>query len=197
MKRLRGFALREAEQAAALLGAEYPARSNGIFVIFGQATIQAALEIIRRTNPILVITHSPQDYMTDHEQTAQIVRTACFGAPAPNAHSQEENAAPPLAAIPHLYYADAIEGKDIFGTAIKPGLYVDISTVIETKAAMLACHDSQRAWLLKQHGMDHYLAAMKDWSAQRGGEFGVAYAEGFRQHLGHAYPQDDLLSAIL
>ena len=31
---------------------------------------------------------------------------------------------------------------------------------------MLACHASQRDWLLKHHGMDHYVQAMRDWGAQ-------------------------------
>jgi LmbE family N-acetylglucosaminyl deacetylase len=188
----------EAEQAAALLDADFQcAHQRDFFVTYGQATIQAAIEIIRRANPILVITHSPQDYMTDHEQTSLIVRAACFAASAPNAKTNVDEPAPPLATIPHLYYTDAIEGKDIFGNAIPPSLYVDISDVIETKAAMLACHASQRDWLLQQHGMDHYVEAMKHWSAQRGSEIGVQYAEGFRQHLGHAYPQNNLLGQLL
>ena len=187
----------EAEAAAALLEADYNCAHQGdFFVTYGQATIQAAIEIIRRANPILVITHSPQDYMTDHEQTSLIVRAACFAASAPNAKTHVDEAAPPLAAIPHLYYTDAIEGKDIFGVPIPPSVYVDISAVIETKAAMLACHASQRDWLLKQHGMDHYLESMKHWSAHRGSEIGVAYAEGFRPHLGHAYPQENLLEEL-
>ncbi len=188
----------EAEQAAALLEADYQcAHQCDFFVTYGQATIQAAIEIIRRAAPILVITHSPQDYMTDHEQTSLLVRAACFAASAPNAKTHFDEAAPPLAAIPHLYYTDAIEGKDIFGAPIPPSVYVDISAVIETKVAMLACHASQRDWLLKQHGMDHYVESMKHWSARRGSEIGVAYAEGFRQHLGHAYPQDNLLEKLL
>jgi hypothetical protein len=69
--------------------------------------------------------------------------------------------------------------------------------VIETKSAMLAAHASQRDWLLKQHGMDHYVESMRHWGAERGKEAGVAYAEGFRQHLGHSYPQDNLLGRVL
>ncbi len=188
----------EATTAAALLDANYNcAHQRDFFVTYGQATMQAAIEIIRRVNPVLVITHSPQDYMTDHEQTSTIVRAACFAASAPNARTQVDEPAKPIAAIPHLYYTDAIEGKDIFGQAIPPSVYVDISAVIETKVAMLSCHASQRDWLLQQHGMDHYIESMKHWSAQRGSAIGVAYAEGFRQHLGHAYPQNDLLREVL
>ena len=56
---------------------------------------------------------------------------------------------------------------------------------------------SERDWLLKHHGMDQYLQAMRDWSSHRGRPVGVAFAEGFRQHLGHSYPQDNLLGKLL
>ena len=69
--------------------------------------------------------------------------------------------------------------------------------VIGLKEQMLASHASQRDWLLKHHGIDHYLLAMRDWGAQRGRGCGVAFAEGFRQHLGHSYPQDNLLGRLL
>ena len=134
--------------------------------------------------------------MTDHEQTSMIVRAACFAASAPNAKSEIENPAPVINAIPHLYYADPIEGKDIFGQPISPDFYVDISEEMDTKTAMLSCHASQRDWLMQQHGMDHYLESMKHWSAHRGAEFGVNFAEGFRQHLGHTYPQNNLLREV-
>jgi hypothetical protein len=45
--------------------------------------------------------------------------------------------------------------------------------------------------------MDQYLQAMRDWSAHQGKPAGVAFAEGFRQHLGHSYPQDNLLGTLL
>jgi hypothetical protein len=65
------------------------------------------------------------------------------------------------------------------------------------KAAMLAAHASQRAWLMKHHGMDQYVESMRDWCSARGREVGLAFAEGFRQHLGHSYPQDNLLGQLL
>ena len=42
-----------------------------------------------------------------------------------------------------------------------------------------------------------YVESMREWSAHRGKQAGVGYAEGFRQHRGHSYPQDDLLLALL
>jgi hypothetical protein len=45
--------------------------------------------------------------------------------------------------------------------------------------------------------MDEYLDAARRWAAQRGREHDVAFAEGFRQHRGHAYPGDNRLGAAL
>ena len=53
---------------------------------------------------------------------------------------------------------------------------------------MLACHASQRNWLLRQHGIDEYLESQAKWGAHRGAEIGVAQAEAFRQYRGHPYP---------
>jgi len=38
---------------------------------------------------------------------------------------------------------------------------------------------------------------MKRWGAERGQRYGVAHAEGFRQHRGHSYPQENLLAQLL
>ena len=40
-------------------------------------------------------------------------------------------------------------------------------------------------------------ALMRDWAAAQGGRAGLAFAEGFRQHLGHSYPQDNLVCDVL
>ena len=92
---------------------------------------------------------------------------------------------------------DPMEGKDKFGTAVEPGFVVDITSAIDTKEEMLKCHDSQRQWLMDHHGMDRYLETMRQFSADRGTLAGVEYGEGFRQHLGHGYPQDNLLRTEL
>jgi hypothetical protein len=62
---------------------------------------------------------------------------------------------------------------------------------------MLACHASQRDWLRSHHGMDEYIDAMHRFSAERGKEIGVTFAESFVQHRGHPFPQNDLLTEIL
>jgi len=152
-------------------------------------------DVLRDINPGLIFTTPPSDYMFDHEVTSMLVRDACFNAAVQN---YETGGNPnPIDGVPYLYYSDAVGGHDIFGQDSRLTCTVDISAQIEQKAAALACHESQRSWLQKQHGMDNYIESMKEWSAKRGQEIGTSYAEAFCQHLGHPHPQDDLLVTLL
>lgn len=188
----------EAEASAALLGASYTCLGRlDLLVLLDPASIRDTVELIRREQPEIVITHSPVDYMLDHEQTSAIVRTACFGAPAGNFLTLADSPAPRLPHVPWLYYADPIEGVDALGEPVAAHLLVDISAQMERKAELLACHASQREWLRAQHGMDEYLETMRQWGAARGAALGVEYAEGYRQHRGHAYPPSNRLEEAL
>jgi LmbE family N-acetylglucosaminyl deacetylase len=187
----------EGARAAALLGGTYHClEERDLLVLYSEPALEKVTRLLRQVRPRIVLTHSPADYMLDHEMTSTVVRAAAFGAPVPNFLADRGHDRP-LEHIPHLYYCDAIEGKDALGREIVPAFCVDVSGVIDGKAAMLASHASQRDWLLKHHGMDQYLEAMRGWGARRGRHCGVAYAEGFRQHLGHSYPQDNLLGMLL
>jgi LmbE family N-acetylglucosaminyl deacetylase len=189
---------REAQASAQFLRASYTCVGClDLRIMYDTPTLQRVVEVVRRTNPTIVFTHSPSDYMVDHETTAQLVRTAVFTAPAPNFHTDAKRSARATQHLAHLYYADAVEGRNIFGEPVPPHFRVDVTSTMKTKERMLKCHVSQRAWLRVQHGMDEYIEAMKRWSAQRGREAGVAYAEAFRQHLGHPYPQNNLLGEVL
>jgi LmbE family N-acetylglucosaminyl deacetylase len=187
----------EGHAAAAEIGATYHClEEKDLLVVYNEQALDKVVRLFRAVRPDVVLTHSPADYMLDHEMTSTLGRAACFAAAAPN-FLKDRGHGKPLAHIPHLYYCDPAEGKDPLGRAVTPNLVVDIGAVLETKAAMLACHASQREWLKAQHGMDHYVQAMRDWGSVRGKPYGLAYAEGFRQHLGHSYPQDDLLGGLL
>ena len=187
----------EGSRAAGLIGATYHClEERDLLIFYQERPLERVTRLLRDVRPRIVLTHSPADYMLDHEMTSVLVRAASFGAPAPN-YLADRGHGPALAHIPHLYYCDPIEGKDPLGREVEPGFRIDISGVLEAKAAMLGTHASQREWLLKHHGIDHYLNAMRDWGARRGRACGVAFAEGFRQHLGHSYPQDNLLGRLL
>jgi LmbE family N-acetylglucosaminyl deacetylase len=164
-----------------------------IYLFYNRETINNTVALLREVKPAIVFTASPVDYMEDHETTSRIVRSACFCAGIKNMEAEGE----PLSYVPHLYYSDAMEAKDIFGRRIDPCIYVDISDVIDIKEKMLASHKSQREWLLKHHKIDEYILSMKRFGEMRGTEVSRKYAEGFRQHLGHGYPQNNILLEIL
>jgi LmbE family N-acetylglucosaminyl deacetylase len=102
-----------------------------------------------------------------------------------------------MAGIPHLYYLDPIGGRERDGTRVQPNFAVDVGGYLETKRKMLACHESQFAWVAKQHAIDEYMQSMIDWTATRGKSFGVPYAEGFRQYRHHPYPNTPLLQELV
>ncbi len=189
--------IRKAESAkvASVLDGRYICNElEDVFVMYDKPSLLRTIEIIRKVRPAIVFTSSPQDYFVDHENTSSLVRTACFACGIPNV---ETPGVKTYDFVPYLYYADPVGESDIYGNPINPSIYVDISSKIETKEKMLSCHQSQRNWLLAHHGIDEYIISMKRTAQKRGKEAGFRYAEGFRQHLGHAYPSNNILKEIL
>jgi LmbE family N-acetylglucosaminyl deacetylase len=196
---IAGVRRREAQRSASMLGAPYACLEFHDFCIYvDDESNRRVTEFLRGVRPDVVFAPSPEDYMADHENTSALVRNACFYASVPNYTTRpESSAAAPTERVPALYYCDPVGGKDVLGRPIRPMLLVDISKTIETKSQMLACHESQRDWLRRQHGVDQYVEEMKSWAAERGRMVACEFAEGFRQHLGHAFPTEDVLGSLL
>jgi len=184
----------EAAEAVKFLEGSYHCLGfEDIYLQYTCESINKSTALIRRLRPSIVFTASPNDYMIDHEMTSRIVQTACFSAGIKNMNIAEKS----IDYIPYLYYSDPIEAKDIFGRNVEPFFYIDITSVMNIKEKMLACHKSQRSWLMAHHKMDEYILSMKRYAENRGREINTRYAEGFRQHLGHSYPQDNILKKQL
>lgn len=188
----------EAKAAADFLGVWYGCAGLMDVEVFTNAENQRrVVELMREFNPDVVITHSPVDYMLDHEETSRLVRGASFALSMPLYQTRQIAPAKPTAKTPALYYADPIEGIDIWGERIKPDFHINITETIEQKRRMLSHHASQRDWLRAHHGVDQYLNQMTEWAAKFGAECGFDFAEGFRQHLGHGYPHEPVLQNAL
>ncbi len=184
----------EAIESAELIGASYYCLEfEDAFILYDRESINKTTSLIRRIQPSVVFTSPQSDYMVDHEIASLIVQTSCFCAGIKNLGVEEE----PFGPVPWLYYCDPMEGKDKFGNNVEPSVYMDISSVIEMKTKMLECHRSQRDWLKAHHKIDEYILAMQRFAKKRGKESNTEYAEGFIQHLGHGYPQDNVLEDIL
>lgn len=188
---------REGAAACQVVGATYHCVEAFDLRVFLDADLmERVVHLINKVRPQIIFTHSPDDYHLDHEMTSKLVRGATFAAPIPN-YLYNRHLNPPIESIPHLYYCDPLEGKDIFGQPIVPAFRIDISSVMGLKEKMLEQHFSQRAWLLKHHGVDNFVDSMKEWGKVQGEKAGVPFAEGFRQHLGHSYPQNNILKELL
>ena len=159
----------EARASAALIGARYECLEFRDLAIFNDdESRRRVTEALRRLAPSIILTAPPSDYIADHEMTSLLVRDACFAASCPNYATRQWDPAPPLGKIPHLYFVQPVEGRDREGRAVPVDFCIDVSRVFETKRQMLACHASQRDWLLRQHGMDEYLAMQERWGGAVG-----------------------------
>ncbi len=74
----------EGAAAAALINAEYHCLDErDLLVTYCERTLERVTRLIRQVRPRIVITHSPADYMLDHEMTSAVTRAAAFAAPRP------------------------------------------------------------------------------------------------------------------
>ncbi len=189
---------REAARAASLIEARYHClKGKDLLIFYDRPHLNKVMELVRQVRPVLVFTHSPVDYMADHEMVSRLTQTACFGAMAPNYSTGRRRPAPPLPGVPHLYYADAFGRRDILGGKIPSSTYVNISKTLKRKEEMLACHESQQAWLKTQQEIPGTLVTMRKFAQEVGKSSGFGWAEGFRQHLGQGFPADHLLKKLL
>lgn len=173
----------EARQAAKILGAEWHSPLVDDLEIFYEDHLLRRLAArIREIVPTLVLTHSPQDYMEDHTNTARLTVTAVFARGMPNYQTEPERKA--VAGKVTLYHSMPHGLCDPLARPIIPEIAVDTAPVIEQKRAALEAHLSQKEWLDESQGMDSYVASMMRMSAAVGKiSGGFTHAEGWRRHL--------------
>src|SRR5947209_2416029 len=75
----------EGAKAAALLGATYHClEERDLLIFYNERALERATRLLRAVRPRILLTHSPSDYMLDHEMTSTLARAAAFAAPVPN-----------------------------------------------------------------------------------------------------------------
>ena len=71
--------LEEGRNAAAILGAEFHEPiANDMEIVYTPEAMRKVTAAIRRSRASIVLTHSPQDYMEDHQNTTRLVVTGAF-----------------------------------------------------------------------------------------------------------------------
>ena len=140
------------------------------------------------------MTHLPLDYHADHRTTAQVVEAAAMLATLANAPVDE----PPLPRGCALYHDTTLNRTDVLGHALpRPHFFIDVTDVIETKRAMLRCHQSQQALMRHMHAMADFFETMLEANRQDGTDAGCSFAEAFWQHRGAGFPGADRLADAL
>ena len=129
------------------------------------------VKVIREAKPDFIITHGPDDYMSDHVEVSKLVYKASFSASVPHYRADLGEACD----VTPIYYMDNYNN-----VSCEPYEFVDITDEIETKLEMLACHESQIVWLRDHDGVD-ILKKTRMCSEMRGAQCGVEYAEGYRR----------------
>lgn len=177
----------EGRAAAARLGATFhPSLVHDLEVFYDLPTLQRLAAVMREVAPDIVLTASPQDYMEDHMNACRLAVSTAFVMGMPNYLTEPRRDA--VEKDVALYHAMPHGLQDGLCNPITPNFYVDVGSVIEEKAAMLACHASQKDWLDRTQGFDSYIEAMKSMTAEMGAQSGrFAYAEGWRRHLHLGY----------
>jgi len=193
--------LRAAEAAAAarVAGATmHPALADDLAIFYDAGMLTRVAAVIREIRPTIVLTHSPQDYMEDHQNTCRLLVSAAFSRGMKNFATLPSVA--PWDGRMALYHALPHGLRDGLRKVVRSGQYVDITPVLAQKREMLAQHTSQKEWLDVSQGMDAYLKEMEAMSRALGTLSGrFEFAEGWRRHshLGFGPADFDPLSSAL
>ena len=177
---LRIIRTKEAEEAGKIIGAKQVINLDVPDMEVNSHDFEimdAMADVVRMVRPDVMITHNPQDYMTDHVETSLIATNGgfCSGL----GHRPRKYDAY-MSFIP-TFFMDTLAGVDF-----QPTHYVDISNQIETKLRALEGHVSQLKWMREHDNID-FADMVRTCSKYRGYQCGVAYAEGFKPY--NVYPR--------
>jgi LmbE family N-acetylglucosaminyl deacetylase len=162
---------RESKRAAEICGAEEATLGlhDGEVNAADPEQRRLVVDLVRDARPDLIITHSPHDYMSDHNEISKLLFDCSFHATLP----LFDTGKPHHDKVTPIYYMETI-----MGVAFQPTEYVDVTDVIDTKSAMLEAHETQLTWLRDHDGVD-IVEEMRAATRFRGLQCGVKYAEGF------------------
>lgn len=191
--------LEEAKNSCKVMGAKFygPIYAD-MEASYTTENLKKVAAVVRMARPSILLTHSPRDYMEDHEIACRLAVSAAFAHGMPNLESD-----PPVDVFMDpvtVYHAQPVGNTTPLGELVRPHIYVDQTDVVEKKVEALACHVSQKRWLDESQGQDSYLETLRELGRELGKMSGkFESAEGWRrhQHWGFCGPDDDPLCDAL
>ena len=110
--------------------------------------------MVREVAPEIILTHGPYDYMEDHTNTGRLAVSAAF------CRGMKNFKCTPTEIVTNdvcVYHSMPHSITDGLRRPLTPEIYVDITSVIDTKVKGLCCHVSQKNWLDLSQGKDAYI----------------------------------------
>jgi LmbE family N-acetylglucosaminyl deacetylase len=183
--------LEEAAQSAKVLDAPFHCLGGRDGFLYDTQEMRIkTIDLIRRVNPGIVLSHSPFDYHSDHRTTGNMVEMCCQLTTLPNVPCS----AKPMERTPLFYRTAPMTFTDVLGNPIpNPHFFVDISSVMEKKMEMLSHHQSQIELMKVMHGMDNFFDYCKEYNRDVGNRVNVPFAEYYWQHLGGGFQKEPLI----
>lgn len=176
-----GLRMEEAEKAKKLMGASFRYNlkmADGFFEI-NQENILKIIQIIRKSQPQIVLANALEDRHPDHGKGARIVANACFLSGLIKIETFDENGDVQKPWRPnHIFHY--IQDRNL-----EPDFVVDITPFLPKKFELIACFDSQfyspestepETPISSKSFMDH-MKAKNIWYAR---DIQSGYAEAFR-----------------
>lgn len=173
---------RESLNSARLAGAElHESVFDDMAIFYDASSLARVAAKIREIRPTIILTHSPQDYMEDHQNVSRLIVSAAFARGM--AMFATDPPRPATDGSVAIYHAMPHGLRDDLGRQVAADFHVDVASVWSVKCAMLAEHRSQKEWLDVSQGMDSYLRTMEDMALENGRMSGhCRLAEGWRRH---------------
>lgn len=165
----------EAQRGADVIGAELIMMGHkDADVWLNHPTWIEYVDLIRRTNPDVIITHERDDYVHDHSNVGELVYRAAIWASVANIPECKYE---PIGHIPTVFYFETMGTNRV----APPDHYVDISEEFEQKLEAFRQHETQHGdYLEKQFGVANYFDYVEAVNKLRGFQCGCRYAEAFR-----------------
>jgi LmbE family N-acetylglucosaminyl deacetylase len=172
----------ETARAFALIGATVHFLRFGLldFCVTPENKARVA-DLIREADPDVILTHDSEDYLPDHQVTAELVQASSLLA---RQHIVQTKS-PAIQTHSEIICMDTVAG-----ISFRPEQFVNITDVIETKRSMVLAYESEiKIW--ENDAVVPWMEWMEVTCRYRGIQSGVRFAEAFRplRRWGHLSPR--------
>jgi len=170
---------RESKAACAAIGAVcHESLADDFEITYCRELMPRMCAVMREVNPEILLLPSPEDVTEDAVGALRMALTSSFVTGAGNVVTSPKRDM--VRADVTLYHAPPRDLSDRLRKALAADLYVDVSSVMNAKRRMLACHESQDA--------DALIGEAQRVSRRLGRRSArFAFAEAWRRHLHFGY----------